>query len=82
MCVMTLYGSSPHLDGVRAERVWSMGGGVRIAVRTRESRVACPDCGREFARVHSRYLRTLSDVAVGGRSALITLEVRRLFSGW
>ncbi|MGW3971021.1 transposase family protein [Streptomyces ardesiacus] len=70
---------SPHLDVVRVERVWSAGGVVRIAARTRELMVACPDCGRESARAHSRYFRTLSDVAAGGRPVLITLSVRRLF---
>ncbi|MFB7499326.1 transposase family protein [Streptomyces sp. NPDC056161] len=29
--------------------------------------MACPGCGRESARVHSRYSRTLADIAVGGR---------------
>ncbi|WP_319354981.1 transposase family protein [Streptomyces ipomoeae] len=55
------------------------GGTVRIAIRTRELTVACPDCGRESARVHSRYSRTLADVAVRGRPVLIGLSVRRLF---
>nr|WP_237529027.1 transposase family protein [Streptomyces sp. SID5469] len=41
--------------------------------------VACPDCGRGSARVHSRYSRTLADVAVGGRPVVIGLSVRRLF---
>ncbi|GGT44183.1 hypothetical protein GCM10010271_55160 [Streptomyces kurssanovii] len=40
---------------MRVERVWSAGGVVRIDARTREWRVACPDCGRESSRVHSRY---------------------------
>ncbi|WP_371674218.1 transposase [Streptomyces sp. NBC_00289] len=40
--------------------------------------VACPDCRCESARVHSRYSRTLADVA-GGRPVLISLAVRRLF---
>ncbi|MBQ0887029.1 transposase family protein [Streptomyces sp. RM72] len=70
---------SPPLDGVRVERVWSAGSVVRIAARARELRVECPDCGRETARVHSRYVRTLGDVAAGGRPVLITLGVRRLF---
>ncbi|MEU7183581.1 MULTISPECIES: ISL3 family transposase [Streptomyces] len=70
---------SPHLDVVRLERVWSVAGMVRIAARTRELMVACPDCGRDSARVHSRYSRTLADVAAGGRSVLISLTVRRLF---
>jgi transposase len=70
---------SPHLDAVRVERVWVAGGVVRIAACTRELTVACPDCGRGSARVHSRYCRTLADVAVGGRPVLIELSVRRLF---
>ncbi|RRR84066.1 transposase family protein [Streptomyces sp. RP5T] len=70
---------SPHLDAVLVERVWSAGGVVRISARTRELMVVCPDCGRESERVHSRYLRTLADVAVGGRPVLIGLSVRRLF---
>ncbi|MFH8444302.1 transposase family protein, partial [Streptomyces sp. NPDC018026] len=68
---------APHLDVVRLERVWSAGGVVRIAARTRDLMIACPDCGRESARVHSRYLRRLADVAAGGRPVLITLSVRR-----
>ncbi|MCZ4612369.1 ISL3 family transposase [Streptomyces sp. Lzd4kr] len=70
---------SPHLDVVRVERVWAAGGVVRIAARTRELPVACPDCGRGSSRVHSRYCRRLADVAVGGRPVLIRLSVRRLF---
>ncbi|MGW0204792.1 transposase [Streptomyces sp. NPDC003233] len=71
--------ASPHLDAVRVERVWAEGGTVHVPARTRELRVACPDCGHESARVHSRYGRTLADVAVAGRPVLISLLVRRLF---
>ncbi|MEU6512441.1 ISL3 family transposase [Streptomyces sp. NPDC046942] len=70
---------SPHLDAVRVERVWVAGGVVRIAACTRELTVACPDCGRGSARLHSRYDRMLADVAAGGRPVLIVLSVRRLF---
>ncbi|MFJ8159155.1 ISL3 family transposase [Streptomyces sp. NPDC094468] len=70
---------SPHLDAVRVEWVWSSGGAVRISAHTRELMVACPDCRCESARVHSRYSRTLADVAAGGRPVLINLAVRRLF---
>ncbi|MFJ8955169.1 ISL3 family transposase [Streptomyces sp. NPDC102381] len=70
---------SPHLDAVRVERVWSAGGVVQIAARTRELMVACPDCGCGSARVHSRYSRTLADVAAGAGPVLIRLSVRRLF---
>ncbi|MGW3985125.1 transposase family protein [Streptomyces mirabilis] len=64
---------------MRVERVWVACGVVRIAACTRELTVACPDCGRGSARVHSRYDRTLADVAAGGRPVLIGLPVRRLF---
>ncbi|MFE2475244.1 transposase family protein [Streptomyces sp. NPDC059389] len=70
---------SPHLGAVRVERVWVDGGVVRVAACTRESTVVCPDCGRGSVRLHSRYCRTLADVAVGGRPVLIELSVRRLF---
>ncbi|WP_438296259.1 transposase family protein [Streptomyces sp. HUAS TT7] len=70
---------SPHLDVVRVERVWVAGGVVRVAACTRELTVGCPDCGRGSARVHSRYVRTLADLAVGERPVLIGLTVRRLF---
>lgn len=49
------------MDTGRVEQVCVAGGTVRIAARTRELTVACPDCGRELARVHS---------AVGGRPVL------------
>ncbi|MFI6467936.1 transposase family protein [Streptomyces sp. NPDC050538] len=68
-----------HLDAVRVERMWVAGGVVGIAARTRELVVACPDCRCESARVHSRYSRTLADVAAGGRPVLISLAVQRLF---
>ncbi|MET9914489.1 transposase family protein [Streptomyces sp. NPDC006476] len=70
---------SPHLKAVRVERLWAEASTVHVAARTRELRVACPDCGHRSARVHSRYARTLADVAVGGCPVLISLVVRRLF---
>ncbi|WP_406472066.1 ISL3 family transposase [Streptomyces sp. NBC_01615] len=70
---------APHLDAVRVERVWVAGGVVYIAACTRELTVACPDCGRGSVRTHSRYRRTLADVAVGGRPVVIELSVRRMF---
>ncbi|WP_078888147.1 ISL3 family transposase [Streptomyces sp. NRRL S-118] len=70
---------SPHLDAVRVERVWVASGVVHIAARTGEWAMACPDCGECSERVHSRYVRSLADLAVGGRPVLIRLSVRRLF---
>ena len=61
------------------DAVWVAGGVVRISGRPRELMVACPDCGSGSTRMHSRYSRTLADLAVGGRPLLIGLSVRRLF---
>jgi transposase len=38
---------------------------------------ACPKCGTQSRRVHSRYLRTLADAAIGGLQVEIRLAVRR-----
>ena len=70
---------SPHLKAVRVERLWAEAGTVYVAARTRELRVACPDCGHRSTRVHSCYGRTLADVTVGGCLVLISLVVRRRF---
>ena len=38
---------------------------------------ACPHCATAGSRVHSRYQRTITDVAFGGRSLVLTLLVRK-----
>jgi hypothetical protein len=37
----------------------------------------CPDCGTLSRSCHSRYVRTLADLPVGGRTMAILLTVRR-----
>ncbi|MFE9009835.1 transposase family protein [Streptomyces sp. NPDC007875] len=70
----------PHLEKALVEWVSLEGGKVEVRARTPEGVVLpCPDCGRVSVRVHSRYRRRLTDVAVGGRSVVIHLRVRRLF---
>lgn len=69
----------PHLDGLRIDGVDSVGGRVRIDVRTGGGQAACPGCGTLSSRVHSRYGRRLSDTAITGREVVIRLRVRRLF---
>ena len=39
----------------------------------------CPYCGSESHRVHSRYLRTISDLSILGRPVVITFEARKFF---
>ncbi|HEX6075872.1 MAG TPA: ISL3 family transposase [Micromonosporaceae bacterium] len=64
---------------LRLDRVWLKGVRVRIEARTSAGRAGCPDCGALSVRVHSRYVRHLSDTSVGGREVTLALTVRRLF---
>jgi hypothetical protein len=50
---------------------------VRIMATTRSSFAACPGCGSESRRVHSRYERRLLDTAAGGCEVVVCLAVRR-----
>ncbi|MDQ3765323.1 MAG: transposase family protein, partial [Actinomycetota bacterium] len=61
------------------ERVEEVGGSVWIWAHPRAVQLACPGCGGESARVHSRYARKLADAAVAGRRVEIRLRVRRFF---
>ena len=40
-------------------------------------RALCPRCGTPGSRVHSRYVRTIADVAFGERSLVLKLRVRK-----
>ena len=67
----------PHLAGLRVHRVEELAGAVVIYATCRAESACCPRCGREPARVHGGYWRTVTDGAAGGRPVLIALGVRR-----
>jgi transposase len=71
----------PHLDGLHVDKVEEMGSGVLITARSRAAEGACHRCGGPSARIHSRYWRRLGDLAAGGRTVMIDLQVRRFFCG-
>jgi len=48
-----------------------------ITVRSAAVQVVCPACGVAAGRVHSRYVRTLWDLPLGGRAVRLRLAVRR-----
>ncbi len=50
---------------------------VVIRLASTATTAPCPECGQLAHRVHSRYLRTLADLACCNRSVLIRLQVRR-----
>ena len=68
----------PHLSGLDLDRVEDVDGSVKIVARTGSGPVACRGCGTPSVRVHDRYRRCLQDLACGGRSVQVELEVRRL----
>jgi len=48
-----------------------------ITVRSVCAETRCPDCGGAARRVHSRYVRTLLDLPMGGRSVRLRVSARR-----
>ncbi|HYU74036.1 MAG TPA: transposase family protein [Ktedonobacteraceae bacterium] len=50
---------------------------VVVSLHATSSTAACPRCGTAGSRVHSRYQRTLADVAFGGRCLVLKLLVRK-----
>jgi transposase len=69
----------PRLAGLAIDGVLARDRSVRVDASTGEA--ACPACGFGSTRVHSAYLRRLSDTAVAGRELVIQLRVRRFFCG-
>jgi transposase len=76
-CCLHLF--CPALKNVHVQGVEDGGGTVVITARTVAAESSCPECGLSSARVHSRYQRTLRDLAVCGRPVVIGLRVRRFF---
>jgi transposase len=67
------------LAGVIVERIDRRGSRVIIRASSETSKAACPRCGRESERVHSRYERGVDDASIGGLATLLRLRVRRFF---
>jgi transposase len=69
----------PHLSGVVVGQVEVTADSVVVDAASKAAGAACPGCRVASRRVHSRYVRGLADVAVGGRKVLIRVRVRRFF---
>ncbi|MFF4618232.1 ISL3 family transposase [Nonomuraea jabiensis] len=78
-CCLRLF--CPALRDMDVLNVEDLGDTVLIAARTVTSEAPCPKCGLLSTRVHSRYRRTVWDLATGGRPVKVELEVRRFFCG-
>lgn len=60
------------------EDVADEGGRILVRARTPDDLVPCPGCGASSDRVHGYHLRTVADVPVDGRRAVVRVRVRRL----
>jgi hypothetical protein len=69
----------PSLVSVSVENVVVDDTTVRIQAAAETTKASCPGCGGVSRRVHSHYRRAVRDPAVGGRSTMIELRVRRFF---
>ncbi len=63
--------------GLIIETVRIEEGGVAAAARSRDVGSTCPGCGKLSQRVHSQYVRSLSDLPAHDRRVSIALTVRR-----
>lgn len=52
-------------------------GQITMHARVRAADGLCPHCGSASGRVHGRYIRRLTDAAIGGAGVMIELLVRR-----
>jgi len=69
----------PHLQRVRLDRVTLDCGVVVVEAHTTAAAARCPKCRVVSARVHSRYVRRLSDTAIASRPTTLVLGVRKFF---
>ncbi len=65
------------MGNVRVDRAWLEGQTLHVAARTTGKRARCPCCGCRSRRRHSRYQRTVADLACGGRRVVIHVQARR-----
>lgn len=67
------------VGNLQVDQVWLEGQTVHVAARTTGKRARCPCCGCRSRRRHSRYQRTMADLACGGRRVIIHLQARRFW---
>ena len=63
--------------GLAVENVSSDAEIVLISARAEAATTACPLCGAASSRIHSRYIRSVSDLPYAGRGIRLRLAARR-----
>ena len=66
-------------SGLTVDEVEDDGDGVAIHAHPPSARSRCPDCGTWSTRIHSRYIRKLNDLPIGGRRSQLHVRARRFF---
>lgn len=80
LCFVELAGLLPQLANVLVVSADVSDAVVAVRARTRSGVPrACTGCGQLSGWCHSRYVRRLADVSLGGRPVRIDLSVRRLY---
>lgn len=69
----------PHFALLHVSAISVLGTTLRMSACCTAPTASCSGCGAESGRVHSRYVRTVVDAAVGGQNTVIKLTVRRFF---
>jgi hypothetical protein len=69
----------PQSPGIQLADVSSTDHLLSMTLVTTTIAMPCPLCGRRTTRVHSRYVRKLSDLPWAGRTVRLTLHVRKFF---
>jgi transposase len=69
----------PDTKTLKLLHVCASGQSITLAARTTSAEVCCPVCSTLSQRVHSRYVRTLSDLPWQGIPVRLRLHVRRFF---
>lgn len=67
----------PKTPGLKLENLVIDTDMVSLSIASTRPLASCPICGQESARLHSHYLRTLTDLPWGGRAVRLLLRVRR-----
>ena len=76
MCPLTLL---PATGLLHMERLIPEAGVITLVASTCQTHAACPRCGHQSERVHSRYTRTVADLPWQGVAVRLKITVRRFF---
>ena len=66
-------------SGLEIEQIGAEATLLTVSVTSRLPTSTCPLCGTSATRIHSRYQRTVADVACGGRQVQLLLTARKFF---